>query len=491
MEQRDHLFDNNVTAFSEETSAQLTFDNFEEEKSDMSIGIAEPTEKDISEKQPTITCEWSESPAFEEGKTYSVLEFDTIMKREDTDWVSKRQQELEAYGGNSDKLYAAIDSGELKDDHQGYAKTKFTINMPDGTTYSERQDIGDGYGGVVDYLSSFKAYHSVAEKLKKAISDELEQHTDELPHDEAASSGALEAAIEYINDFCETEYGSTADFDDLTHVDLAYTTDEDTDTIIGVYADLVNYRIITEYGNANAREEQYDSLDEMNEVALKNLAFDDMVYLSEEEKALPHDEAADFSVNDNSDIPDFFIRDIEEHKEIRISEKEKTALLYPVDNASDLKLGNYRLSYIGDESAYALIADSEKAGADIFVHQFSHNDGVSEIYSYLREKDMQPYHDDTEVPHRDAPVPQENIERSTVVQTVPPVGNYRFPENFAYPTGPKAKYSANVTAIKTLKQIESEHRHATAEEQDITAAGAALQTNSTALKKTGAANMPS
>lgn len=43
------------------------------------------------------------------------------MKREDTDWVSKRQQELEAYGGNSDKLYAAIDSGELKDDHQGYA----------------------------------------------------------------------------------------------------------------------------------------------------------------------------------------------------------------------------------------------------------------------------------------------------------------------------------------------------------------------------------
>lgn len=56
-------------------------------------------------------------------------------------------------GGNSDKLYAAIDSGELKDDHQGYAKTKFTINMPDGTTYSERQDIGDGYGGVVDCLS--------------------------------------------------------------------------------------------------------------------------------------------------------------------------------------------------------------------------------------------------------------------------------------------------------------------------------------------------
>ena len=468
IEQRDHLYDNNVAAFSEETSAQLTFDNFEEENSDISIGIAEPTEKDILEKVPTITCEWSESPAFEEGKTYSVLEFDTIMKREDTDWVSKRQQELKAFGGDIDKLHAAREKGELKVHHQGYAKTHFTVNMPNGTSYSERQDIGDGYGGVIDFLDRF-GYKHVAEELKKAISDELEKYHDELPHDEAASSGAMEATIEYINDFCETEYGSTADFDDLTHVDLAYTTDEDTDTIIGVYADLVNYRIITEYGNATAREEQYDSLDEMNEIALKNLAFDDLVYLSEEEKALPHDEAADFSVNDNSDIPDFFIRDIEEHKEIRISEKEKTALLYPVDNASDLKLGNYRLSYIGDESAYALIADSEKAGADIFVHQFSHNDGASEIYSHLREKDMQPYHDDTEVPHRDAPVSRDKIDRNFVFQKLPPVGNYRFPENFAYPTGPKAKYTANVTAIKTLKQIESEHRHATAEEQDILA----------------------
>lgn len=103
------------------------------------------------EKVPTITCEWSESPAFEEGKTYSVLEFDTIMKREDTDWVSKRQQELKAFGGDIDKLHAAREKGELKVHHQGYAKTHFTVNMPNGTSYSERQDIGDGYGGVIDF----------------------------------------------------------------------------------------------------------------------------------------------------------------------------------------------------------------------------------------------------------------------------------------------------------------------------------------------------
>ena len=63
----------------------------------------------------------------------------------------------------------------------------------------------------------------------------------------------------------------------------------------------------------------------------------------------------------------------------------------------------------------------------------------------------------------------ETTNRAHLTQKPPPPENYRFPENFAYPTGPKAKYSANVTAIKTLKQIESEHRHATAEEQDILA----------------------
>ena len=293
--------------------------------------------------------------------------------------------------------------------------------------------------------------------------------SDEVSHDEAPVFDSLKAAIEYINDFCETEYGSTADFDNLAHVDLAYTTDEENDTMIGVYADLEQYRILTEFGGNIVREEQYNSLDEMNEVALKNLAFDDLVYLSEEEKAMPHDEAANSENPDNSEISDSFIRDIEEHRTIRITEKEKNIPLYPVEDAADLKLSNFRLSYFADDNSYVLIADSSKAGSDVFVNQFSPNDTADTIYSYLRERDMQPLHDETEVPHHDAPVSQDTIDPNFVFQKLPPVGNYSFPQNFAYPTGPKAKYTANVTAIKTLKQIESEHRHATPEEQDILA----------------------
>ena len=65
--------------------------------------------------------------------------------------------------------------------------------------------------------------------------------------------------------------------------------------MISVYADLVQYRITTEYGGNIAREEQYNSLDEMNELALKYLSFDDLISLSDEEKGLEvrHDVAVE------------------------------------------------------------------------------------------------------------------------------------------------------------------------------------------------------
>ena len=193
-----------------------------------------------------------------------------------------------------------------------------------------------------------------------------EPQVDELPDQ------SMNRAAAYIKDYFEQEFGSAAEIEDPSHVDLAYTTDEENSAVISVYADLVQYRITTEYGGNIAREEQYNSLDEMNELALKFLSFDDLISLSDEEKGL----------------------------EVR------------------------------------------------------HGVAVEE--------------NEPEVRHGVAPK-IETADRAYAAQKPTPPENYRFPDNFAYPTGPKAKYTANVTAIKTLKQIESEHRHATAEEQDILA----------------------
>lgn len=52
----------------------------------------------LTPKPVTITCEFSESPVFENGKTYSVLEFDTIMKQADDEFIAGKNAGLEKYG---------------------------------------------------------------------------------------------------------------------------------------------------------------------------------------------------------------------------------------------------------------------------------------------------------------------------------------------------------------------------------------------------------
>lgn len=56
--------------------------------------------------------------------------------------------------------------------HQGYAKTKFIINMPDGTKYTERQDIGDGDGGVIDFLRQYDNYKNLVPILEQERDNE-------------------------------------------------------------------------------------------------------------------------------------------------------------------------------------------------------------------------------------------------------------------------------------------------------------------------------
>ena len=100
----------------------------------------------------------------------------------------------------------------------------------------------------------------------------------------------LDKAINYINDFCVDEYGSEMDSSDLSNISLAYTTDEDTDIEIQVTADLEHFQMRYAYGDTVVRTEQYESLEEMNRNVLSVLDFNDLVTLSEDEKAAAHTE---------------------------------------------------------------------------------------------------------------------------------------------------------------------------------------------------------
>ncbi|MFR4261072.1 MAG: LPD25 domain-containing protein [Butyricicoccaceae bacterium] len=112
-----------------------------------------------------VRCEWSESSAFEDGKLYPIAEFDRLMRKADEDFVSGRESIEKKYGS----LENAFDAGyEEAYQYAGYDKTKFTLLLPDGRTFTERQDIGDGDGGLLDFLNQYPAYNDIMPMLREA-----------------------------------------------------------------------------------------------------------------------------------------------------------------------------------------------------------------------------------------------------------------------------------------------------------------------------------
>lgn len=115
---------------------------------------------------PYVVCEWSESAAFEDGKKYTIEEFDRLLKQADDEHLAGQHAMIEKYG--SEQAWYDTD---VQEDYRyfGYDKVKFNIVMPDGEQHTERYDVGDGYGGLIDFLQSFQSYEKLAEELEKYI----------------------------------------------------------------------------------------------------------------------------------------------------------------------------------------------------------------------------------------------------------------------------------------------------------------------------------
>lgn len=123
------------------------------------------TEKEM--ELPYIHCVWSESRAFKENTDYSVEVFDRIMREHDLGRANERAEFLEKYG--SEEEWEKQDY-ESYVQHLGYFKVKFEVHLKDSSVITERQDIGDGIGGVVDFFEQLSPhYQNVVEELKEAI----------------------------------------------------------------------------------------------------------------------------------------------------------------------------------------------------------------------------------------------------------------------------------------------------------------------------------
>ncbi len=96
----------------------------------------------------------------------------------------------------------------------------------------------------------------------------------------------IKKAIRLINNYCIKEFSTKANLTDLKRIELAYVDDEDTDIPIQTYVDLINFRLVKEYGGQQVHEERFDSLKHMTENLLECLDFNELVDLNDDEKAI-------------------------------------------------------------------------------------------------------------------------------------------------------------------------------------------------------------
>ena len=131
-------------------------------------------------------------------------------------------------------------------------------------------------------LQSFLDHADPEEEIAVDITLCMEQIA-ELPPALTPEQALLEQAKERIDQFCQKEYDSPADFSDLEKVGIAYTTVTDAEIPVQVNADLVHYRMERYLDGQFLERRQYESLDELIQNELAELDFDDLVSVSDEE----------------------------------------------------------------------------------------------------------------------------------------------------------------------------------------------------------------
>lgn len=117
------------------------------------------------------------------------------------------------------------------------------------------------------------------ETLGNALITAAKQEFDR--HEQLDREYFLKEAKARINEYSQREFREDANFSELSRVPLAYTTHEDTEVGISVYADLENKKIVTMYGDKVAEEKNFRFSDDMIS-ALGNLEFSDLVSITDE-----------------------------------------------------------------------------------------------------------------------------------------------------------------------------------------------------------------
>ena len=302
-------------------------------------------------------------------------------------------------------------------------------------------------------------YYVDADGVTEEFTSEWQAEAYRLELQGQAEQALTERAKGLISDFCRSEYGSEADFSDPAKIGVAYTTVTDDEIPLQVNIDLVNYRLERYLDDEHLETRQYASLQELITNELENLDFSDLIHVSDE------------------DVEQYRWHEPEE----AVAEAPETApapqrepFPYSVGDTVYLENGKpYIIESIGifditlsDPTLFYPISRAESRESFARLMERYPQPGKEPAYTeetvavYPGDKNNLPY--DVEIrtlrfdePEHDPPAP------------LPPAENFRILDDNLGTGGAKEKFWRNIKAIATLKQIESENRNATPEEQHI------------------------
>ena len=240
----------------------------------------------------------------------------------------------------------------------------------------------------------------------------------------AHQQSQLDTAKGLIADFCEKEYGSEVEFTDLRHIGLACTTTEDEAHLIQVDADLVDYSICYLVDGVQVHQDKYESLSDLIEQELSALDFDSLISAG-----------LDY-------VPEPEQPDLSGHSIIRQGDTV-TIGNGPVSHEVDITVSGEEWRQIQE-----VIPDQAEKQPQVTPETTAF---------YSGEKNHLPYDVVIETLHIEEP------EHAPA----PAAHNFHITDPDLGAGGQKTKYQNNVAAIRLLKDLESQGRAATPEEQAV------------------------
>lgn len=291
----------------------------------------------------------------------------------------------------------------------------------------------------------------------------------------------LKRATEILSEYSIREFG-TDDFelpDDLSEINVAYTTTEDEKHELTANVNLVDFRIETKIDDTVVRTEQYDSLQDIVENGLVGMEFDDLIYVSDEELTPFYEEHDELDDVDpaviRQQLEDAGIVNGELVDEDKLNSdpfiQQVMADAEAVADNSDLIEQELTL----DDRKF--IVESVGSNGDVSMRDITFEDTNgfpifrSEKVGFVRRAIEEQQEQQKEITPAWERQPRAKAQTFDLHPDIPMADRHTFDlKAFELEeVGKKARFRRNVEAIRVLKECEFDNRFATPEEQQVLA----------------------